>query len=94
MSDEPKKRPRAWLVWAVIAAFCLAYPLSMGPAIKYFGSPESTAVLDVYNPVLQICELWSPLKSLKNWYNDLWGVGYDQDLKKGTRTMRLSRRID
>jgi len=94
MSDEPKKRSWVWLVWAVITALCLAYPLSMGPAIKYFGSPESTAVLDVYNPVLQICELWSPLKSLKNWYNDLWGVGYDQDLKKGTRTVRLGRRID
>jgi hypothetical protein len=32
MSDEPKKRSRAWIGWALVVALVL-YPLSMGPAL-------------------------------------------------------------
>jgi hypothetical protein len=31
MSDEPKKRSRSWIWWALVVVFVL-YPLSIGPA--------------------------------------------------------------
>ena len=32
MSDEPKKRPRAWIGWVAVLTLLVLYPLSMGPA--------------------------------------------------------------
>jgi len=33
MSEEPKKRPRAWIWWALLALLIL-YPASAGPATR------------------------------------------------------------
>ena len=74
MSDEPKKRSRAWTGWVAIAMLLLAYPLSMGPVLTYcdlcFG------VLRIYEPIEQCCRWWEPLGDLKDWYTGLWGVIY------------------
>jgi hypothetical protein len=35
MSDEPKKRSRRWIVWVLLAVLLLAYPLSIGPAVRF-----------------------------------------------------------
>jgi hypothetical protein len=32
MSDEPKKRSRTWVWWALVLLFLLGYALSIGPA--------------------------------------------------------------
>jgi hypothetical protein len=37
MSDEPKRRRRPWIGWALIGLLVL-YPLSFGPAIRFRGS--------------------------------------------------------
>ncbi len=33
MSDEPKRRSRAWIGWAFVLLLVVVYPLSEGPAI-------------------------------------------------------------
>jgi hypothetical protein len=84
-SDEPKKRSWAWIWWTLIALLVL-YPLSMGPALRYF---HSRAVWDAYDPLVRICDAWGgPLEYLKRSYNDLWGVTYNRDPKTGKRTIR------
>jgi hypothetical protein len=70
MSDEPKKRSRAWLGWSVLLLL-IAYPLSMGPVLKY-GKVHS--VLAAYDPLERFCESWQPLWEVKERYNSLWGV--------------------
>ncbi|HEV8066241.1 MAG TPA: hypothetical protein VGP76_00800 [Planctomycetaceae bacterium] len=77
MSDEPKKRSRAWIWWAAIALFSLAYPLSMGPVLRHC-DPHSGLPM-IYEPIMRLCELWQPVCDLKDWYTELWGVRYDRD---------------
>jgi hypothetical protein len=49
MSDEPKKRSRKWIAWAVIAVLVL-YPLSVGPAtVLFLRSGPDSAVATVYS---------------------------------------------
>jgi len=88
MSDEPKKQRWAWIGWALLALLML-YPLSMGPAIRYFGGPDSRILWNAYYPVVRLCDRSAPLKYLKDRYNDLWGVAYETDSKKGTRTIKI-----
>jgi hypothetical protein len=66
--DRPK--PRASVSF-IILSLLLAYPLSMGPALKY---GEFYCVPSVYDPLEQVCESWQPLWDLKEQYNRLWGV--------------------
>jgi hypothetical protein len=77
MSDEPKHKPRVWIGWAALAWLLLAYPLSMGPVLR--SCDLRSHVPRIYEPVALFCELWQPLCDLKDWYNKLWGVGYDRD---------------
>jgi hypothetical protein len=77
MSDEPKKRSRVWIVWAIVATLCLAYPLSMGPAVRY--ADLGSNVLRLYDPLERCCQLWQPLENLKAWYTEIWGARYQSD---------------
>jgi hypothetical protein len=68
MSDEPKKRSRAWIIhWAAVALL-VAYPLSMGPAIRYGGIDA----VKFYRPL----EWMTPeqVDPLLNWYLEFWGI--------------------
>jgi hypothetical protein len=62
MSDEPKRRSRAWIGRAMLAAFVL-YPLSIGPAYRYaYGSDLEDLLSNLhradqaYAPLEWICE--------------------------------------
>jgi|HubBroStandDraft_6_1064221.scaffolds.fasta_scaffold182539_4 hypothetical protein len=70
MSDEPNKRSRDWL-WEIVGVLLLAYPLSMGPALKY---GKFYWVPSVYQPLDRFYESWQPVWDLKERYNRLWGV--------------------
>jgi len=75
MSDEPKKRSRAWIGWALLAALVL-YPLLEGPALLlclYVGTgPAEDAYRSVYAPILW-ARLHSPiLDRAATWYDSLW----------------------
>jgi hypothetical protein len=84
MSDEAKKRSRAWIWWAVLVVL-LAYPLSMGPALRY--SDPRGAVWSAYEPLIRLCEVWAPLEALKEWYTRrCWDVGYGRNPKTGILT--------
>jgi hypothetical protein len=51
MSDEPKKRSRSWVGWALLAAFVL-YPLSVGPALwMVFKTDDDSAAKQIYEAV-------------------------------------------
>jgi hypothetical protein len=50
MSDEPKKRARAWIWWTLIAVLVL-YPLSMGPVCWFAPDGSEATVEDVYAPI-------------------------------------------
>jgi hypothetical protein len=63
MSDEPKKRSRAWIVWALIAAL-IVYPLSIGPATECYDACADTigmppmadkAFAVFYWPIHEVC---------------------------------------
>jgi hypothetical protein len=56
MSDEPKKRSRAWIGWTLIAGLVL-YPLSIGPVLficGFFSLDEPTALGIVYAPLIPL----------------------------------------
>jgi hypothetical protein len=80
MSDEPKKRPRAWgwIGWAMIAILLLAYPLSMPPVMRWgFDRGElPRPVYKLYKPVMWVASL-PVLKGMMSWYSSFWGVGWD-----------------
>jgi hypothetical protein len=68
MSDEPQKRSRRWIGWALVAVFVL-YPFSMGPA--------SWMHLDRLGPVyrpLTILSLYCPreCRQAAAWYLELF----------------------
>jgi hypothetical protein len=89
MSDEPKKR-RSW-AWTTLALLLLlmAYPLSMGPALRYSSDFRSVFWGGFYEPVAQLSETWRPLENLKDWYMGLWGVGYDRNPATGVRRLTM-----
>jgi hypothetical protein len=86
MSEE-KRKSRTWIAWTALGLLLLAYPLSMGPVLKYANLRSGIGV--VYEPVGQICESLPPLRALKDWYTRLWDVEYDRDPK--TKISRITR---
>ena len=77
MSDEPKKRSRAWICWAVFWLLLLGYPLSLGPAIRYAchsADPVAGAetVNTVYAPIRWITERSEWVLDACRWYGELW----------------------
>jgi hypothetical protein len=77
MSHEAKKRSRVWSGWVAIALLLVAYPLSIGPILRY--CDLGSGVLLIYEPIEQCCRWWEPLGDLKDWYTGLWGVLYRSD---------------
>jgi hypothetical protein len=75
MSDEPKKRSRAWIWWAALTVLLAAYPLSIGPAFllarKFGGAPVA---LMIYMPILGTLHRWPPIGRVVIWYLHLWGA--------------------
>jgi len=74
MSDEPKKRSRVWILWAVAALFAL-YPLSIGPATRLVMLTNSDGewLNTIYAPVLSASERPETAGPLL-WYLDRWGA--------------------
>jgi hypothetical protein len=71
MSDEPKKQSWAWISW--VAVMLVAYPLSMGPVLRY--AKRTDVPLAVYEPRLRLCDACSPLDAVKDRYMRLWKRG-------------------
>jgi hypothetical protein len=72
MSDEPKKRTRAWILWALIVVVLLAYPLSMGPANHYALNSKGLAGINrmetVYAPIWWLRRHSEWAKAAIDWY--------------------------
>jgi hypothetical protein len=77
MSDEPKKRSRAWIVWTVLA-LPLLYALSIGPAIWLeLYSPLRSEQLRrfdeaAYVPLRRVYKTHAILEAAVDRYADLW----------------------
>jgi hypothetical protein len=81
MSDEPKKRPRAWIGWTLFA-LCFLYPLSLGPALAITireNSDSARATYDaVYQPLWRVCERCRPINDALMWYCAWWDDRFPQ----------------
>jgi hypothetical protein len=68
MSDEPRKRSRAWVWWTALAL----YPLSMGPAAWWAGpSNDRWQTVDtVYSPLDWLETHFKPFVNAMGWYLD------------------------
>jgi hypothetical protein len=80
MSDEPKKRSRGWIGWAVLAALVL-YPLSMGPAWRCALTSEDwpsneDRVNTAYAPICWLCERQEWAANAMRRYINLWDPLY------------------
>jgi hypothetical protein len=72
MSDERKKRSRAWIGWTLIALF-VVYPLSMGPVGWISNRNQSWRIFNAaYAPLIWLCESSEPISRGINWYLDFW----------------------
>ncbi len=77
MSDEPKRRSRAWIWWAMLALLVL-YPLSIGPAKligwRFDGCRRGACTRFVENAYRPITDAGHSTGT--NWlvmlYSDLW----------------------
>jgi hypothetical protein len=58
MSDEPKKRSRRWIGWAL--AFLVAYPLLAGPSAWIIENTHSFALLQIR------CLIFAPLNLVRD----------------------------
>jgi hypothetical protein len=78
MSDEPKKRLRAWMWWAVLALL-VVYPLSLGPAGRFCAGSDSqwafTVFRIVYAPIDLVRFLIPPVDDACSWYMNVWLPG-------------------
>jgi hypothetical protein len=76
MSDEPKKRKRAWIGWTITALLLLAYPQSIGPAWWVANRHPNALSHDVYHtiywPIERACRRFDPIFNVFKWYTDLW----------------------
>jgi hypothetical protein len=78
MSDEPKKRSRAWIGWTVV--LLMLYPLALGPinlAYRSTNDPRARtfihdAVRVVYWPVDRLTDRSRTAYDVVGWYVDLW----------------------
>ena len=68
MSDEPKKRSRAWIWWTLLVVFVLLYPLSVGP-MAWLESHDwiPSIVMDVYEPLWHVPIDRHPWDWLSRW---------------------------
>ncbi|HEV3299839.1 MAG TPA: hypothetical protein VG055_09360 [Planctomycetaceae bacterium] len=73
MSDEPKKRSRAWIWWALILMFVL-YPLSVGPSMRLASSSDSWLQFHsiVFEPLFWVSEQSETIDSAFGWYSRVW----------------------
>ncbi len=58
MSDEPKKRSRAWMIWAFV--ILVAYPLLAGPSAWIVDHTDGTGLLNLH------CLIFAPLDFLRH----------------------------
>ncbi len=77
MSDEPKRRARAWIAWTAGVLLLLAYPLSMGPVTSYAINSGNLRLWQIantaYAPIGWLRAHSEPLRSLIDWYMGFWG---------------------
>jgi hypothetical protein len=77
MSNEPKKRLRAWNLWGIILVILLAYPLSFGPAYRFAQDShdpdtQMRTISTIYAPIGWLCMRSKPTKAVLFWYLGLW----------------------
>ncbi|HEV3302430.1 MAG TPA: hypothetical protein VG055_22435 [Planctomycetaceae bacterium] len=73
MSDEPKKRTRAWIWWAAVALLLLAYPLSAGPVgrcVLKSSNPQAKwqTLRTVYAPIFWLRRHSGSAQPVIDWY--------------------------
>jgi hypothetical protein len=74
MSDEPKRRPRAWIGWAV-AALIVLYPLSIGPILGYrIHRIHYRIFRTLYSPIMEAAQKNLQCREALQRYLRLWGV--------------------
>jgi hypothetical protein len=86
MSDELKKRPRAWIGWALIAAL-LFYPLSMGPGLwvafkmtEEFDNPHiAHSAIKAYEPLMAAARTVGASRLLQGYVNWFVSFGWGWD---------------
>jgi hypothetical protein len=73
MSDEPKKRSRAWIGWILLSGLIL-YPLSIGPASWWTqDDPSKWAALDTaYAPIRWLGDRVDCVGEALDWYHSRW----------------------
>ena len=78
MSDEPKKRSRAWIWWALILMFVL-YPLSTGPSMRLASSSDSWLQFHsiVFEPLFWVSEQSETIDTRVRMVQPRLGTGRD-----------------
>jgi hypothetical protein len=71
MSDEPKKRPRVWISWALVVVLVL-YPLSIGPAYRFGGDDQLENIGTVYTPLWWLYRRVACVEYAMDWYIEKW----------------------
>jgi hypothetical protein len=75
MSDEPKKRSRAWIGWSAGLLLFVLYPLSIGPA-TWLVVNKRPQMLEAwgttYDPLLWVAHRSDMSSDLLNRYLGLW----------------------
>ena len=75
MSDEPKKRSRAWIGWALIALLVL-YILAAGPGLWVCDRLQSERVIHTYDaiyaPLDWACDQNEFIGGVMAWYRGRW----------------------
>jgi hypothetical protein len=72
MSDDPKRRSRAWGWWVILALLVL-YPLSMGPVGCISNRNQSWKIFnEAYAPLIWLCQASEPISRGVHWYLDFW----------------------
>jgi hypothetical protein len=76
-SDSTHDKPGSfWIIWIIISLL-LAYPLSIGPAAKFYGwrgRGAPAAVRTFYAPLAQAYNRNHKVKKAIDWYVGLWGT--------------------
>ncbi|HEV3301234.1 MAG TPA: hypothetical protein VG055_16405 [Planctomycetaceae bacterium] len=73
MSDEPRKRSRAWIGWTALTLFVL-YPLSFGPVVRFreYNPVSFETMASIYLPLELATRKCEPLRRALDWYIKLW----------------------
>jgi hypothetical protein len=69
MSDEPKKRSRGWIGWALLAMFVL-YPLSFGALVRFreYNPLSLKTTCAIYAPLDWAADHCEPFERGLEWY--------------------------